>query len=98
MENTGTSATTYTDDGSIAELEAGVKRHYRVSAINSVGRSVSLPGGSVQCDHRHRCGRPGACRTGQRQPSREWHGHDGNLHGVGTRFRNGNLVVVGRRR
>ena len=40
VANTGNMATMYIDNGSIAELEAGVKRHYRVSAINSVGRSA----------------------------------------------------------
>ena len=44
VANTGSMATTYVDQGSIAELEAGVKRHYQVSAINSVGRSA-VPSG-----------------------------------------------------
>ena len=41
VENTRTSATTYTDDGSIEELEAEDVRYYRVSAINSAGRSAA---------------------------------------------------------
>ena len=37
VANTGSAATTYTDDGSVVELAVGDTRHYRVSAISSVG-------------------------------------------------------------
>ena len=33
---------TYTDDGSVAELEEDDQRHYRVSAINSAGTGTAI--------------------------------------------------------
>ena len=41
VANTMTDATTYTDNGSVAALEAGDQRHYRVSAINSAGAGMA---------------------------------------------------------
>ena len=41
VADTMSDATTYTDHGSVAELEAGDVRYYRVSAINTVGTSVA---------------------------------------------------------
>ena len=41
VANTGNMATTYTDDGSVGDLEADDTRFYRVSAINSAGRSAT---------------------------------------------------------
>jgi fibronectin type 3 domain-containing protein len=41
VEITRTSVTTYTDNGSIEELEVGDTRYYRVSAMNSAGMSVT---------------------------------------------------------
>ena len=37
VKNTGSDATTYTDNGAVAKLEAGDTRYYRVSTINSFG-------------------------------------------------------------
>ena len=41
VANTMSDATTYTDNGSVAKLEAGTTRYYRVSTINSFGTSAS---------------------------------------------------------
>ena len=41
VANTMSSATTYTDDGSMAELEAGDTRYYRVSTVNSADTSAA---------------------------------------------------------
>ena len=41
VADTGNDATTYTDNGSVAELKAGDTRFYRVTAINSGGTSLA---------------------------------------------------------
>ena len=41
VANTMNDKTTYTDDGSVAMLEEGDERHYRVSAINSAGAGMA---------------------------------------------------------
>ena len=41
VANTMKTTTTYSDDGSVAALEEGDRRHYRVSAINSAGAGIA---------------------------------------------------------
>ena len=41
VANTMKTTTTYSDDGSVAALEEGDQRHYRVSAINSAGAGMA---------------------------------------------------------
>ena len=91
VENTRSMATTYTDNGSVARLEAGDTRFYRVSTINSFDTSPASTSYSAVTGTMA----PTLTVDGPVSPSYMENGTDrcGNLHGFGPRFGHGHLVA-----